>query len=166
MTTADDAKRARPDHPIHELLAAGNNGVRRISLARALAADTTSTHDYCTCYVDDLPSVLDLDAIRSAGVRIGADPLGGAAVDYWARIADRHRLDLTVVNPVVDPTWRFMTQPAPWRYAGLSLPITVISASGSSALPDTGNAPAAPLGTYCSLPQPRSLSSSVVAALP
>jgi phosphoglucomutase len=60
-------------------------------------------------YVDDLPSVVDLDAIRSAGVRIGADPLGGASVDYWAAIADRHRLDLTVVNPTVDPTWRFMT---------------------------------------------------------
>ena len=53
--------------------------------------------------------VVDLDAIRAAGVRIGADPLGGASVDYWAAIAERHRLDLTVVNPLVDPTWRFMT---------------------------------------------------------
>ena len=60
-------------------------------------------------YVDDLPNVLDIDAIRSAGVTIGADPLGGAWVDYWAAIAERHRLDLTVVNPLVDPTWRFMT---------------------------------------------------------
>ena len=60
-------------------------------------------------YVDDLPTVLDIDAIRAAGVMIGADPLGGASVDYWAAIAERHRLDLTVVNPLVDPTWRFMT---------------------------------------------------------
>ncbi len=60
-------------------------------------------------YVDDLPAVIDLDAIRAAGIRIGADPLGGASVDYWAAIADRHDLDLTVVNPLVDPAWRFMT---------------------------------------------------------
>ena len=93
----------------NELLASGNREVQRLSLAKALAAETTSTYDFCTAYVDDLPSVLDLDAIGSAGVRIGADPLGGAAVDYWGRIAERHRLDLTVVNPVVDPTWRFMT---------------------------------------------------------
>ena len=53
--------------------------------------------------------MLDLDAIRDAGVRIGADPLGGASVAYWGEIAERHRLDLTVVNPLVDPTWRFMT---------------------------------------------------------
>ena len=66
-------------------------------------------HDFLGDYVDDLPNVLDIDAIRDAGVRIGADPLGGASVDYWGAIAERHRLDLTVVNPLVDPTWRFMT---------------------------------------------------------
>ncbi len=93
----------------NELLASGNRDVKRVSLADALAADTTSTYDFCTAYVDDLASILDLDAVRSAGVRIGADPLGGASVDYWGRIAERHRLDLTVLNPVVDPTWRFMT---------------------------------------------------------
>ena len=93
----------------NELLAAGNNGVRRVSVAQALAADNTHRYDYCGIYVDDLPSVLDLDAIRDAGVRIGADPLGGAAVDYWGRIADTHDLEITVVNPLVDPTWRFMT---------------------------------------------------------
>ena len=60
-------------------------------------------------YVDDLPSVVDLEAIKRAGIRIGADPLGGASVDYWGAIAERHGLDLTVVNPLVDPTWRFMT---------------------------------------------------------
>jgi phosphoglucomutase len=66
-------------------------------------------YDFLAAYVDDLPSVLDLDAVRDAGVRIGADPLGGASVDYWGAIAERHGLDLTVVNPEVDPTWRFMT---------------------------------------------------------
>ena len=90
------------------LLRAGLSGVRRVPLARALAADTTQRYDYLAAYVDDLPSVLDLDAVRGAGVRVGADPLGGASVDYWAAIAERHRLDLTVVNPLVDPTWRFM----------------------------------------------------------
>ncbi|MGY1832127.1 phosphoglucomutase (alpha-D-glucose-1,6-bisphosphate-dependent) [Geodermatophilus sp. SYSU D01180] len=91
----------------NELLAAGLDGVRRVPFARAHAA--AQRYDYVATYVDDLPAVLDLDAVRSAGVRIGADPLGGASVDYWAAIAERHRLDLTVVNPLVDPTWRFMT---------------------------------------------------------
>ena len=93
----------------NELIAARLAGVKRVPLARARAAETTSSYDFLGTYVDDLPSVLDLDAIRSAGVRIGADPLGGASVDYWGEIADRHKLDLTVVNPLVDPTWRFMT---------------------------------------------------------
>ncbi|WP_297700014.1 phosphoglucomutase (alpha-D-glucose-1,6-bisphosphate-dependent) [Mycobacterium sp.] len=82
-------------------------GVKRIPLARALQA--AQRHDYLGNYVDDLPDVVDIDAIRAAGVRIGADPLGGASVDYWGEIAARHRLDLTVVNPLVDATWRFMT---------------------------------------------------------
>ena len=87
----------------------GLRRVRRTTLAKARSADTTSTYDFLGSYVEDLPSVLDLDAVREAGVRIGADPLGGASVDYWGAIAERHRLDLTVVNPLVDPTWRFMT---------------------------------------------------------
>ncbi|WP_069735114.1 phosphoglucomutase (alpha-D-glucose-1,6-bisphosphate-dependent) [Streptomyces sp. EN27] len=91
------------------LIEAGLDEVRRIPYARALAADTTRRHDFLTAYVDDLPSVLDLDAVRDAGIRIGADPLGGASVAYWGRIAERHRIDLTVVNPLADPTWRFMT---------------------------------------------------------
>jgi phosphoglucomutase len=90
-------------------LADGLRQVRRVPFARARAAETTATHDYLGSYVDDLPSVLDMDAVRDAGLHIGADPLGGASVDYWGAIAERHKLDLTVVNPLVDPTWRFMT---------------------------------------------------------
>jgi phosphoglucomutase len=93
----------------NQILRAGLHDVRRVLLARARAADTTSTYDFLGTYVDDLPSAIDIDAIRSAGVRIGADPLGGASVDYWGEIGERHKLDLTVVNPLVDPTWRFMT---------------------------------------------------------
>jgi phosphoglucomutase len=91
----------------NQLLFAGLDGVRRMPFDRA--RDRVEAYDFLGAYVDDLPSVLDLDAVREAGVRIGADPLGGASVDYWAAIAERHRLDLTVVNPLVDPTWRFMT---------------------------------------------------------
>jgi phosphoglucomutase len=91
----------------NELLAAGLEGVKRIPFARARAA--AQSYDFMGTYVEDLPNVLDLAAIKSAGVRIGADPLGGASVDYWGAIAERHGLDLTVVNPLVDPTWRFMT---------------------------------------------------------
>ncbi|MFC5176489.1 phosphoglucomutase (alpha-D-glucose-1,6-bisphosphate-dependent) [Nocardioides taihuensis] len=91
----------------NELVAAGLEGVRRVPFARARPA--ASSYDFLGTYVDDLPHVVDLDAVREAGVRIGADPLGGASVDYWGAIAERHRLDLTVVNPLVDPTWRFMT---------------------------------------------------------
>ncbi|MEV4629641.1 phosphoglucomutase (alpha-D-glucose-1,6-bisphosphate-dependent) [Micromonospora sp. NPDC049523] len=93
----------------NRLLADGLAGVRRIPYARARTAGTTDRYDFLGAYVDDLPSVVDIAAIRAAGVRIGADPLGGASVGYWGEIADRHGLDLTVVNPGVDPTWRFMT---------------------------------------------------------
>jgi phosphoglucomutase len=91
----------------NDLLRAGLSGVRRVPVDQARSV--AERYDFLGTYVDDLPNVVDLDAIRSAGVRIGADPLGGASVDYWAAIAERHRLDLTVVNPLVDPTWRFMT---------------------------------------------------------
>jgi phosphoglucomutase len=91
------------------LLRHGLQGVRRVPAARARASASTSGYDFMTSYVDDLPSIVDLDAVRSAGLRIGADPLGGASVDYWAAIAERHRIDLTVVDPLVDATWRFMT---------------------------------------------------------
>ncbi len=93
----------------NELLTAGLGDVRRMPYARARAAETTGSYPFLDAYVEDLPSVVDLDAIRTAGVRIGADPLGGASVDYWGAIAERHGLSLTVVNPLVDPTFRFMT---------------------------------------------------------
>ncbi|MET7331376.1 phosphoglucomutase (alpha-D-glucose-1,6-bisphosphate-dependent) [Nonomuraea sp. NPDC005650] len=91
----------------NRLMAGGLESVLRVSYAKALEA--AGRYDFLGMYVDDLPSVVDLDAVREAGVRIGADPLGGASVAYWGEIAERHRLDLTVVNPLVDPTWRFMT---------------------------------------------------------
>ncbi|MEH0348548.1 phosphoglucomutase (alpha-D-glucose-1,6-bisphosphate-dependent) [Rhodococcus qingshengii] len=91
----------------NELLRKGLSGVRRVTAAQAL--DRVERYDFLRYYVEDLPSVLDLDAIRDAGITIGADPLGGASVDYWGAIAETHRLDLEVVNPLVDPTWRFMT---------------------------------------------------------
>jgi phosphoglucomutase len=91
----------------NELLTAGLKQVRRVRYARARVA--AAGHDFLGAYVADLPTVVDLDAVRAAGVRIGADPLGGASVAYWGEIADRFGLDLTVVNPVVDATFRFMT---------------------------------------------------------
>ncbi|MEV1179412.1 phosphoglucomutase, partial [Nonomuraea sp. NPDC049784] len=91
----------------NRLLASGLESVLRVSYAKALGV--VGRYDFLGMYVDDLPSVVDLDAIRAAGVRIGADPLGGASLAYWGEIAERHRLELTVVNPLVDPTWRFMT---------------------------------------------------------
>src|SRR5690606_21019546 len=93
----------------NELLRAGWKQIPRVPSEQALAAETTRKNDYLSAYVDDLVNVLDLEVIRSAGVRIGADPLGGASVEYWAAIAERYGLDLTVVNPEVDPRWSFMT---------------------------------------------------------
>ena len=90
-------------------LDAALSGVRRVPYARALRASTTHRHDFLDAYVADLGHVIDFDAIRDAKVHIGVDPLGGAGVHYWARIAEHHRLDLTVVSDVVDPTFGFMT---------------------------------------------------------
>lgn len=89
----------------NDYLKAGLDGVRRTADARSAAKG----YDFLGTYVDDLPNVIDIEAIRNAGVRIGADPLGGASVAYWSEIAERHGLDLTVVNPDVDPAWPFMT---------------------------------------------------------
>jgi phosphoglucomutase len=91
------------------LLVAGLKDVRRMPFEPALRAATTREYDFLDAYVTDLGSVLDLDAIRSAGIRMGVDPLGGAGVHYWARIAERYRLDLAVVSEQIDPTFRFMT---------------------------------------------------------
>ena len=91
----------------NELIAGGLSDVRRMPFTRARAH--AQPYDFLGTYVDDLPRVVDLGRIKDAGIRIGADPLGGASVAYWGEIAERHGLDLTVVNPLVDPTWRFMT---------------------------------------------------------
>ncbi|RAX20044.1 MULTISPECIES: phosphoglucomutase (alpha-D-glucose-1,6-bisphosphate-dependent) [unclassified Actinomyces] len=93
----------------NELLAGGWRDVPRVPIADALDGNYVVKHDYLETYVADLENVIDMDAIREAGVRIGADPLGGASVDYWGAIGERYGLDLTVVNPKVDPTWSFMT---------------------------------------------------------
>lgn len=89
-------------------LADGLEGVKRTRVTGVLD-ERAGTHPFMDTYVADLPNVVDIDAIRDAGVRIGADPMGGASVDYWGAIAEAHKLDLTVVNPAVDATWRFMT---------------------------------------------------------
>ncbi|MFE1212233.1 phosphoglucomutase (alpha-D-glucose-1,6-bisphosphate-dependent) [Streptomyces albidoflavus] len=93
----------------NEIIAGGLKEVRRVPWERALAAPTTGRHDFLSQYADALESVVDLAAVRKAGVRIGADPLGGASVGYWGRIAEQYGLDLTVVNPRTDPAWSFMT---------------------------------------------------------
>jgi len=90
-------------------LLAEAGAIRRVPYQRALAAPTTRIHDFLTPYVDDLPKVVDIEAIARAGVKLGADPMGGASVQYWTRIAERFRLDLEVVNKTVDPRFAFMT---------------------------------------------------------
>ena len=93
----------------NEMLRTGNREVKRISYNAALQASTTHQEDLVRPYVDDLTAVIDMDAIRSARVKIGVDPLGGAALGYWESIGERYRLELTVVNKKIDPTFRFMT---------------------------------------------------------
>jgi phosphoglucomutase len=93
----------------NDLLATGAAGIKRIGFAAARRAATTHSHDYLQTYVSDLGAILDMDTIRGSRIRMGVDPLGGAGVHYWARIAEMYRLDLTVVNDEVDPTFRFMT---------------------------------------------------------
>jgi phosphoglucomutase len=103
---ADSAATAAIAARANALLAQNLAGVKRTSFEGAFKA--AGRYDFLGRYVDDLPSVIDIEAIRAAGVRIGADPLGGAAVAYWGAIAERHGLDLTVVNDAVDPRWAFM----------------------------------------------------------
>ena len=93
----------------NEFLAAKLDGVKRVSLEKALAAPTTHQHDYVTAYVEDLGNIIDMEALRASGIRFGVNPLGGAGVHYWGPIAERYGLNLTLVNDLVDPTFRFMT---------------------------------------------------------
>jgi len=93
----------------NELLRSGNRGVRRVSYESALKAATTHFHDFIMPYVKDLANIIDMDLLKSAGIRIGVDPLGGASVHYWEPIRTLYGLDITVVNAVVDPTFSFMT---------------------------------------------------------
>jgi phosphoglucomutase len=90
------------------LLEEGNRGVKRLALAKARAAPTYTLRDFVAPYVEDLGEAVDLDAIHGAGIRLGCDPLGGSSAHYWAPIAECWRIDVTVVNPVVDPTFGFM----------------------------------------------------------
>jgi len=93
----------------NELIAAGLKGVKRISWFRALSADKTYRHDYITAYVDDLANVIDFDILANTPLKLAVDPLGGAGVHYWPRIAEKYNLPLEVLNPNVDSTFRFMT---------------------------------------------------------
>lgn len=93
----------------NELLHAGGRGVKRMSLSLALKASTTHHHDFVMPYVKDLANVIEMDVIQSEGVKIGIDPLGGSAIEYWEPIKQTYGLNLTVVNPKVDPTFSFMT---------------------------------------------------------
>jgi phosphoglucomutase len=106
---ADSAVTGWIEARANEFLAAGLQGVKRISFEKGLRASTTHRHNYLAAYVNDLANVIDMDAIRGANIRMAVDPLGGAGVHYWGPIAERYGLKLTVVNEIVDPTFRFMT---------------------------------------------------------
>jgi phosphoglucomutase len=93
----------------NELIAAKLQGVKRLSYAKALAAATTKRHDYISAYVNDLANVIDFDVLAGTALKLAVDPLGGAGVAYWPRIAEQYKLPLEVLNPYVDPTFRFMT---------------------------------------------------------
>jgi len=93
----------------NELMSPSLSGVARVDFAKARRAATTHSHDYVEAYVSDLENVIDMEIIRGSKIRLGVDPLGGAGVHYWARIAERYKVDLRVVNDEVDPTFRFMT---------------------------------------------------------
>src|SRR5580692_11809763 len=93
----------------NDLIASGLTAVKRISYFRALSADKTYRHDYITAYVDDLANVIDFAPLRNTTLKLAVDPLGGAGVHYWPRIAEQYKLPLAILNPYVDPTFRFMT---------------------------------------------------------
>jgi phosphoglucomutase len=106
---ADTAVTGWIEAQANALLEADLSGVQRMPYARARRAPTTHQHDYLGAYVADLPNVIDMDVVRGSSVRVGVDPLGGAGVHFWPRIAEQHRLNLTIVDDSVDPTFRFMT---------------------------------------------------------
>jgi phosphoglucomutase len=106
---ADSSVTSWIESKANDFLEHGLNGVQRTQFARALRASTTHRHDFLSAYVGDLNSVVDMNALRDAKIKLGVDPLGGAGIDYWPRIAEQYGLDLTIVNQSVDPTFRFMT---------------------------------------------------------
>jgi phosphoglucomutase len=106
---ADTRVTAWMESRANELMQSGLSGVVRLDLAQARRAPTTHSYDFMNSYVADLANVIDLELIRRSGIRMGVDPLGGAGVHYWARIAEQYKIDLRVVNDAVDPTFRFMT---------------------------------------------------------
>ncbi len=106
---ADPETTRRIEARANEILSGGGRAIKRWRLNRALASDTTHVYDYVMPYVEDLDGVLDMEAIADAGLTLGVDPMGGAGVAYWAPIAETYGLDLEVVNPVIDPTFSFMT---------------------------------------------------------
>ncbi|MDX2153015.1 MAG: phosphoglucomutase (alpha-D-glucose-1,6-bisphosphate-dependent) [Bryobacteraceae bacterium] len=106
---ADTAVTQWIENRANELLRGRNRDVKRVPYAQALSAGTTNATDFITPYVDDLAAVIDLEAVRASGLRLAVDPLGGASLPYWAPIADRYKLNLTVVNNRVDPSFSFMT---------------------------------------------------------
>jgi phosphoglucomutase len=105
---ADTDETSLIERRANELLASGRDSVRRISLARALAAETTKRHDFIEPYVRALEQIVDTVAIRESGLKIGVDPMGGSGLDYWAPIAEIHQLNIEIVNDVIDPTFAFM----------------------------------------------------------
>lgn len=133
----------------NELMRSGLASIARVPYERAITSDLVAKHDFRSTFVDDLPNVVDIEAIRSAGVRIGADPLGGASVEYWGYLGEKFGLDLTVVHPQADPTWSFMTLDwdgkirmdcsSPYAMAGLR---AIMHSAGGGAAPydiATGN---------------------------
>ena len=106
---ADTSVTAWIEAKANEFLKNNLHGVKRISLAKALRADTTHRYDYLNAYVNQLDQIIDMAVIRGANIRLGADPLGGAGVHYWGLIGERYQLNLTVISDEVDPTFRFMS---------------------------------------------------------
>jgi phosphoglucomutase len=106
---ADTTATSWIENRANELIASKLQGVKRLAYFRAVSAETTKHYDFLSSYVDDLPNIIDLDAIRSSGLKLAVDPLGGAGVHYWPRIAEQYKLSLQDLNLYVDPTFRFMT---------------------------------------------------------